>query len=142
MLPGNNLKISAILSAHARAGDAVGQQPKKQCLKISARQGAAIRGGGRRHLTLPAMREAAGRRQGPRRPGAGTCRRRRWRHPPAGSGSGGTSHVSPAQGCRHSARVLFGKYFHRWSFLTIHWGRWSDSSKIPGRGGQVGTLAL
>jgi hypothetical protein len=31
--------------------------------------------------------------------------------------------------------VFFDKKFQRWSFLTIHWRRWSDSSKLR-RGGR------
>jgi hypothetical protein len=60
-----------------------------------------------------------------------TCRRWVWRHPPAGTGPGGTCHVSPAQGCRHSEGVFFGKNFQRWSFLTLRWRSWSYMSKIP-----------
>jgi hypothetical protein len=83
-----------------------------------------------RHVTLPATGVAAcwG---GPTRPtGTATCRLWCRRHLPAGDGSGGRCHVPPAQACRHSALVLFGNNFQRWSFLPIHSRRWSDSSKI------------
>jgi hypothetical protein len=76
-----------------------------------------------RHVVVPAMGEAAWptcpnghqRRRCP-----ATCRRWLWRHPPAGTGPGGTCHVSPGQGCRHPQEVLFAFHSHR-----------SDASKIP-----------
>jgi hypothetical protein len=50
------------------------------------------------HVTLPAMRMAAG----PTRPNRPTCRQWQRRQGPAGNGNGGTCHVSPGRGCRHS----------------------------------------
>jgi hypothetical protein len=60
-----------------------------------------------------------------------TCRHWPRRQGLAGTGPGGTCHVSPGQGCRHSQVVFFDKFFQRWSFLPFHWCRWSDMSKIP-----------
>jgi hypothetical protein len=59
----------------------------------------------------------------------GTCWRWQRRHALAGTGPGGTCHVSPGQGCRHSEVVFFGKFFQRWSLLPFHWCRWSLLSK-------------
>jgi hypothetical protein len=58
------------------------------------------------------------------------CRRCQRQQALAGTGPGGTCHVSPGQGCRHRQVIFFVKLFQKWSFLTIHWRRWSDSSKI------------
>jgi hypothetical protein len=59
-----------------------------------------------------------------------TCRNWERRQALAGIGPGGTCHVSPGQGCRHSEGVFFGKYFQRWSLLPFYWCRWSLLSKI------------
>jgi hypothetical protein len=103
--------------------------PQNQC-GLSARGGAAAPPGGMCHLSLPAWPAAAGPTPANGRHRPVSCRLRVWRHPRAGSGPGGTSHVSPAQGCRHRQVVFFGNLFQMWSFLTIHWRRWSVSSKI------------
>jgi hypothetical protein len=63
--------------------------------------------------------------------GTATCRVWHWRQGGAGFDIGGTCHVSPRQGCRHSQVVLFDKNFQRWSFLAFQWRRWSYVSKIP-----------
>jgi hypothetical protein len=69
--------------------------------------------------------------------GTATCRRGHWRQAPAGTGPGGTCHVSPGQGCRHSEGVFFGKYFQRWYLLTFYWCRWSLLSKIRDKEGRT-----
>jgi hypothetical protein len=59
-----------------------------------------------------------------------TCRRWGRRQVHAGFSPGGRLHVSPAQTCRHLGMVFFDNFFGRWSFLTIHWCKWSFVSKI------------
>jgi hypothetical protein len=103
--------------------------PRSQC-RLSASGGAAAPPGGMCQLSLPAWPVAAGPTPDNVRPRQVSCRLSLWRHHLAGFGPGGTCHVSPGQGCRHRQVVFFSKLFQRWSFLTIHWRRWSDSSKI------------
>jgi hypothetical protein len=49
----------------------------------------------------------------------------------AATAAGGRCHVSPGRPCRLREVVFFGKFFERWSFLTIYWNRWSFVSKFP-----------
>jgi hypothetical protein len=81
-------------------------------------------------LSMPALLQAAGPAGANDDVRPATCQKWRWRQGGAGAGPGGTCHVSPGQGCRHSEVVFFDKYFQRWSFLTLRWRRWSYVSKI------------
>jgi hypothetical protein len=115
MLSGNNLKISAILSAHARAGNVVGQQPNNHCLKISARR--FCRG---RRVPAPGVAACA----------TSPCRLQGWRHageappgqpaqPHAGSRGGGTSLPALAVAAGATCRLPTPAATQRWSFLAI-----------------------
>jgi hypothetical protein len=137
MLSGNNRKKQHRLHITCNVTISDAFPPKNTAVSIEVSAGQAFAEGGRVpamgvaaccHLTLPALGVAAC-------SGPATCRLRRWRQVPAGSGAGGTSHVSPAQACRHSELVFFGNGFQRWSFLPIHSRRWSVSSKIQCRRG-------
>jgi hypothetical protein len=118
------------LSAHARAGDAVGPSlllHRSQCragLSARAAEVAGCRRWGWRHaghVTLPGLVEAAWPSWGKR---------------PLGRRCPATCRVSERRqgGCRVWWRrqvVFFDKNFERWSFLTLRWRRWSILSKIP-----------
>jgi hypothetical protein len=97
-------------------------------------QGAGFEGGGMCHLSLPAPAQVVW---------SASSNVRRRRHLPANMPALGMAappcHRWPR---RHVPRVawpdvppplgvLFDKYFCSWSFLTLHWCRWSDASKIP-----------
>jgi hypothetical protein len=83
-------------------------------------QGAGKGSGGSCQVILPPPGKAAGGGRAHRPNGSRTCRKWEWRHPPAGTGPGGTCHVSAGQGCRHSRGFFFGNDFQRWSLLTFH----------------------
>jgi hypothetical protein len=74
-----------------------------------------------------------------------TCRHTLRRRAPAATQSGGTLHVSPGGAAATHKVVFFVNLPHRWSFLSMNWGRWSLLSKFlifgPGTSSQSTTTA-